>query len=253
MIDGRHHLALVTPQDSEWHVFADGAAIVLNSSYEIADSVNSTELGHKIDLHEFNIVDEGQTALIASKAPREDLTIPEEVGWKGSRVMEIFFDEVNLRTQEQTFHWRASDHVSLLESSNPPPSADSEQKHWDWFHLNSVDKDMNGDFLVSARATNTIYLISRKDGSAIWRLGGKNSSFTQDFEFSRQHHARIRKQTPKQMTITFFDNAADDSGVWEPTSDSSGLMIVSLDLEKMVAKVNHRHSRPGKNATNSYF
>jgi hypothetical protein len=104
---------------------------------------------------------------------------------------------------------------------------------------------MNQDFLVSARATNTIYLISRHDGSVLWRLGGKNSSFTQDFEFSRQHHARIRQQTPKHMTITFFDNAADDSGLWEPTSDASGLLIVGLDLEKMTAKLNHRHPRPG--------
>lgn len=32
MIDGSYHLALVTPQDAEWHVFADGAALVLNAS-----------------------------------------------------------------------------------------------------------------------------------------------------------------------------------------------------------------------------
>lgn len=131
MIDGSYHLALVTPQDAEWHVFADGAALVLNSSYHLVNSINSTELGRKIDLHEFNIVEDGTKALIASKTPREDLKIPASVGYNG-RVMEIFFDEVDLRTQEQLFHWRASDHVELTESSNPPPSGESEQKHWDW-------------------------------------------------------------------------------------------------------------------------
>lgn len=80
----------------------------------------------------------------------------------------------------------------------------------------------------------------------MWRLGGSKSSFKQDFEFSRQHHARIRKQTEKHMTISFFDNAADDSGTWEPTADASGLMIVALDLEKMVAELNHRHPQPGQ-------
>lgn len=113
-------------------------------------------------------------------------------------------------------------------------------------HLNSIDKDMNGNYLVSARATNTIFLVSGVDGSVIWRLGGDNSSFTQDFVFSRQHHARIRKQTDKHMTITFFDNAADDSGTWEPTAESSSLKIVALDLVTMSAKLNHQHPRPGE-------
>jgi hypothetical protein len=133
MMGGTYHLAMVLPQDAEWHVFYDGAALILNSSYHLVNSINSTELGHKIDLHEFNIVEDedGQKALIASKVPREDLEIPASVGYNG-RVMEIFFDEINLRTQENLFHWRASDHVDLTESSNPPPSAESEQKHWDW-------------------------------------------------------------------------------------------------------------------------
>lgn len=135
MLDGTYHLALVTPQDSEWHVFADGAALILDASYELVNSINSTEIGHKIDLHEFNIVDDGRRALVASKSPREDLKIPESVNWTGTRVMEIFFDEVDLRTSEHMFHWRASDHVDLTESSNPPPPAESEQKHWDWLYV----------------------------------------------------------------------------------------------------------------------
>ena len=46
------------------------------------------------------------------------------------------------------------------------------------------------------------------------------------------------------MVISFFDNAADDSGNWEPTSSSSSLLIVELDVVSMTATLNHRHPRP---------
>lgn len=110
-------------------------------------------------------------------------------------------------------------------------------------HLNSIDKDDHGNYLVSARATDTIYLVNSQ-GSILWRLGGQNSSFQQDFTFSRQHNARFRKQTKAHMVISFFDNAADDSGNWEPTADSSSLVIVGLDLDAMTATLYHRHKRP---------
>ena len=106
-----------------------------------------------------------------------------------------------------------------------------------------MDKDTYGNYLISGRATNTIYYIS-PTGSIIWRLGGLNSSFEQDFNFSRQHHARVQRQSKANMVISFFDNAADDSGKWEPTSDSSALMIVGLDFQHMTASLYHRHPRP---------
>ena len=106
-----------------------------------------------------------------------------------------------------------------------------------------MDKDRFGNYLISARATNTIYYIS-PEGSILWRLGGLNSSFEQDFNFSRQHNARVQDQNEVNMVISFFDNAADDTNTWEPTSKSSALKVVGLDLENMVAKLYHVHERP---------
>ena len=54
--------------------------------------------------------------------------------------------------------------------------------------MNSVDKDANGDYLVSGRNTHTIYKVSGSDGSIIWRLGGKMSTFhLNSFNFSSQN------------------------------------------------------------------
>lgn len=109
---------------------------------------------------------------------------------------------------------------------------------------------MFGNYLISARFTNTIYYVA-PEGSIIWRLGGPNSSFQQNFNFSRQGHARVRDQNEVNMVISFFDNAADDTGHWEPTSQSSSLNVVGLDLENMKADLYHRHERPDGGLTNA--
>lgn len=106
-----------------------------------------------------------------------------------------------------------------------------------------MDKDGFGNYLVSARSTNTIYYLS-PDGSVLWRLGGPNSSFRMDFNFSRQHHARVRDQNEVNMVVSFIDNAADETDRWKPTSRTSSLLVVGLDLENKIATLYHRHERP---------
>ena len=48
---------------------------------------------------------------------------------------------------------------------------------WDWFHINAVQLDTDGNLLVSSRFTWTIYRVNRRTGAVIWELGGKQSSF----------------------------------------------------------------------------
>jgi hypothetical protein len=83
---------------------------------------------------------------------------------------------------------------------------------WDYFHINSVDKDTSGSYLISARDANAIYKINSTTGSLIWRLGGKHSNFTlgPDVEFSFQHHARYisKPSDGKKEIISLYDNSA---------------------------------------------
>lgn len=46
------------------------------------------------------------------------------------------------------------------------------------------------------------------------------------------------------MVISLFDNAADDSGDYQPTANASSLLIIGLDLASMQATLYHRHPRP---------
>lgn len=117
-------------------------------------------------------------------------------------------------------------------------------------HINAVDKNSNGDYLVSSRFTNCIYKISAKDGSIIWRLGGVESSFVLDgFNFSKQHDARFIAQTATTTIISFLDNAS--SGDDDSSSPYSSALYVALETSAspMVATVVHRIIRPDHKLT----
>jgi hypothetical protein len=69
-------------------------------------------------------------------------------------------------------------------------------------------KNGAGDYLISARHTQTIYKIDGKNGSIIWRLGGKTSDFTpvgNNTQFFWQHHARWHAD---ETQISLFDDGA---------------------------------------------
>lgn len=94
-------------------------------------------------------------------------------------------------------------------------------------HINSVDKNTDGDYLVSGRHTSTIYKISGADGSIIWKLGGKNSTFTlENFNFTYQHDARFLSENSTTTVISIFDNASN--GPNGSSSYSSG-KIIAID------------------------
>lgn len=111
---------------------------------------------------------------------------------------------------------------------------------WDYFHVNSADKDANGDYLVSARNTCAVYKINGATGEIIWRLSGKQSDFDlgPSAVFCFQHHARFLAQSERnEEVISLFDNAAPDTENGHgsnphthPPSFSQG-KIVSVDTD----------------------
>ena len=112
-------------------------------------------------------------------------------------------------------------------------------------HLNSVDKNEVGDYLVSNRHTSSIMKISGATKSVIWRLGGKKSDFVLDgFNFTGQHHARFRGGNSSVQLISFFDNASIDE--WQRSAEASSGKLVALYTNKqpMTARVVQQWERP---------
>ena len=77
---------------------------------------------------------------------------------------------------------------------------------YDYFHLNSIAEEPNGNLLLSARNTHAVYEIDHRTGAVLWRLGGKRSSFRMGpgTTFAWQHDARRQADG----TITIFDDGA---------------------------------------------
>ena len=156
------------------------------------------------------------------------------------------FYEFDIASGQKLFWWDSSApgnialHESVILDNSTMPE---ESPGHDYVHINSVDKNYDGDYLVSMRFTNTIYLISGKDGSIKWRLGGYETDFDQDFIFSKQHDARFLSSNETYHIISFFNNASDDK---ENSEDVSSVLIVALDISvsPKTARVIQRYNRP---------
>lgn len=122
--------------------------------------------------------------------------------------------------------------------SQPSPKEHSGIKLTRSSHGNAVEKNEEGDYLLSARYLDTIFKISGKTGKILWRLGGYNTSFDQDFVFSRQHDSRWLHSGKDKEIVSFLNNAADD----QSTDESNGM--VSRTSSAMIVELDHTKSPP---------
>jgi hypothetical protein len=89
------------------------------------------------------------------------------------------------------FEWKAYPHVNLSDSYALPivTRGNNSAESWDFFHINSIDKDeeglpvrnelnSTGNYLISSRHYCALYYINGKSEDIIWQLNGKRSNFT---------------------------------------------------------------------------
>jgi Arylsulfotransferase (ASST) len=119
----------------------------------------------------------------------------------------------------------------------------------DYFHINSVDRDEDHNYLVSGRHTSTIYKINGTSGDIIWRLGGKNSDFTltSGVNFGLQHDARFISRSKERdiETISIFDNSGSqiNGSTGEYINKSSGKLLL-LNTKTWTATLIQEFSAP---------
>jgi hypothetical protein len=110
--------------------------------------------------------------------------------------------EIDIATGKVIWEWHSLGHVpissSYLSYANSVP--------YDYFHMNSIQQLPDGNILVSSRNTWAVYLINKKTGKIIWRLGGKHSSFKMGprTNFEWQHDAILHDNG----LLTLFDDGA---------------------------------------------
>lgn len=229
-----------------------GHITFLDKHYETTRELRAGN--HKIiDKHEFHIVD-GKTGLVQIYQPVPyDLT-PYGATKKQQWIVNAIFQELDIQTGEVLFEWSSLDHVSPYESVLPVTegqagSGFNSSDAWDYFHINSVDKDAEGNYLISARDAAAIYKVDGKSGDVIWKLGGLPGITTSDFKsdknltFSFQHHARFlhTSEDGTRQVFSLFDNSAhgseDKNGKQVHYSDASSGKIVEVDTASKRAKL----------------
>jgi hypothetical protein len=225
-----------------------GDHLILDSSYnEIArfhaGNGYRGARGKPDDHHEFLISPE-DTALITIYNPvRGDLSLIG--GPKDGVVWEGMVQELDIESGEVLFEWHSLDHVDLEETYISPSADVHVRSGIDYFHINSIDVDHDGNLLVSARRTSCVYKIHRESGEVIWRLGGKKSDFEMrpGTRFAYQHDARRQSDG----TITIFDNGTTviHKGSPRANEESRGI-VLELDEEKMTASLVGEYTHPDK-------
>ena len=148
----------------------DGVGHVYDTSYKSVATITAGN-GYSIDLHELTITPQNTAVVLSYERFKRDLR-----PWGGprdARIVDNIVQEVDLRTDPVLFEWHTFGNVEPNESNVPPPTAPGFE--WEYFHVNSAEIPPDGNFLISARNTSTIYKIDRPTGKIIWRLGGKNS------------------------------------------------------------------------------
>ncbi|KAL2351572.1 ASST-domain-containing protein [Cryomyces antarcticus] len=222
--------------------YGHGFYYMLNSSYDIVynlTAVDTTTLG---DMHEFQLTTNG-TALITVYEPISyDLTA---YGVGNGVLMNCLFQEIDVATNDLVFQWRASDHFAPNDSYvGLGSTGNSTENPYDYFHINSVEKDISGNYLVSSRHLYALIYINGTSGDTIWILGGKRNQFDDKSggnatNFSWQHDARWVNGSSTSLTL--FDNGATDWVVTEP--ESRGIRL-NLNTTAMTVSLDHVYTSP---------
>jgi Arylsulfotransferase (ASST) len=213
----------------------NGEDHILDTSYRQVARVQAAN-GLRADMHEFELLPGGR-ALITAYFP---VRWPDSsaAGAKQDVVLDGVVQEIDVRTGLLLYQWDSLDHVPLSASYVAP----DKHKPYDYFHINSVQSDRDGNLIISSRNTWTAYKVSAHDGHVIWRLGGKESTFKlpRVAAFSFQHDVRAR--APGDRVVTLFDNGAGPPDI---ESQSRGLTL-RLDLRTRTATLAGvlRHPHP---------
>jgi hypothetical protein len=149
-----------------------GEYVIFDDSYREIARVRAGN-GYRGDLHEFLITPEDTALLVAYAQRRTDLS--PIGGSKDGMAWDGIVQEVDFETGEVLFEWQSLEHVGIEESYIEPP--EDPDHLYDYFHINSIDVEPDGNLLLCARNTWTVYKVERNSGEVVWRLGGKKSDF----------------------------------------------------------------------------
>jgi Arylsulfotransferase (ASST) len=211
--------------------FGQGEDVVMNSNYQTVARVPGGN-GLHADLHDFQIAP-GDVAYITAFNPiRCDLSSIK--GSSDGTITDTAIQEIDMKTGLVRWEWHSLDHVGAEESEVETPTGATP---WDYFHLNSIDPQPDGNILISARSTWAGYQLQGGTGKVLWRLGGNKSSFEMEpgTKTAWQHDGRMLANGD----VTFFDDGSNP-----PIHSQSRAIRIRLDLATHEASLASVYTHP---------
>ncbi|KAH7160669.1 ASST-domain-containing protein [Dactylonectria macrodidyma] len=223
----------------------NGVCVLYDRAYQERYRITAKDLGIGADLHECKLTRDDTALITAYNLVPWDLTAVG--GRKNDWLLDSYFQEIDIETGDVLFSWTATDWFS------PADSYEWYKPSYDFFHLNSVQKDRNGNYLISSRHTHVIALIggnkAETPGKPIWILNGKRNQFQDTsggyaLDFSWQHHARFRNDEGTEITL--FDNhhPSNTPGATGCEFSCSKAMGIRLNLDNMTVSLVDAYEHP---------
>jgi hypothetical protein len=192
--------------------------------------------GSPLDAHELRVLANGDFLLLSDPVEHDvDLTGVPGFG-PHSDVLGCELQVVNAKGRA-VWEWHALDHFDpVVDSTFPETIHVDDETVAEVFHCNAVDVDRHGDYLVSARNMDSVFLVSRETGEVLWKMGG--AQYTKDGapyvavkndplgSFYRPHDARM--VGPNRVSM--FD---DQTG----TTNPARAVVYDVDVDAGVATV----------------
>ncbi|KAJ7126918.1 ASST-domain-containing protein [Mycena epipterygia] len=224
-----------------------GTCWIFDDTYRVIESINSVG-GADVDLHECHIPkDTESTAMITVYNDITGFDLSSFGGPVNGTLVDCWVQEIDIATGHVLFNWSMFEHVSPYDSFAVPGDGTSDNSTWDAYHMNSIDKAADGNYLISSRHLHQLLFIDKHHGSLIWRMGGKTSNFTigEGAQFEWQHHARFNPEDNTRISL-FDDGAATWAGsVDEPIAHG---LYISYDTSSWtVTKLQEFFPEPFQN------
>lgn len=175
----------------------DGSFNLMDSHYKLVDRYQAGN-GYTADLHDFQLLPDGNALLMAYDAETVDMSQVVAGGNVTATVTGLVIQELD-PAKNVIFEWRSWDHFAYTDTT-----ASLTDPQIDLVHGNALALANDGNLLLSSRNLSEITKINLQTGEVMWRLGGKSSTLqlVSGQLFAFQHDVR---QLPNG-DITVFDN-----------------------------------------------
>jgi len=172
-----------------YYDYASQKFFAMDSSLTVVDSF-WTKNGFTTDEHDIKMLENGNVLIIGYGGKFFDMSQYVQGGDRNASVLISAIQEID-KNRNVVFEWKDYEHYKFTDVG---PAVNLLDPSFIYTRINSVDLDLDGNLIISARNLDEVTKIDRKSGSIIWRLGGKNNQFKfliDTIGFSAQHSAKV--------------------------------------------------------------